>query len=172
MQALNNFLNLILVCLGLHFLADFVLQIQGHLHELKQKSWWDQQLSGKAERLKKLRETILYGITQVTDNNQRADLAKKFVDFVNLADTEVVVNTGKYKYDYLCGLLCHSFMWSIVTFIPLMFLVDPKNFAIAVILNTIVHAVVDNIKANHYMINLWTDQLLHIAQIVVTVMVV
>ena len=170
MQFLNYIPNLILVCLGLHLFADFILQIQGHLDKLKQRSWWDQQISGKAERLKELRETILYGITQVPDNVKRIDLAKKFVDFVNLADTEVGHNSSKYRYDYLCALLCHSLLWSIVTFIPLM-IVKPDSEVIPVVIltNAIVHSIVDHFKCNTMHINLCADQLIHLVQVVGTV---
>lgn len=169
MQFLNYIPNLILVCLGLHLFADFVLQIQGRLDKLKQKSWWDQQISGKAERLKELRETILYGITQVPNNVQRIELAKKFVDFVNLADTEVGHNSSKYRYDYLCALLCHSLLWSIVTFIPLMFVVNSRTFTVLIMTNVVIHALVDHLKCNKEMINLCVDQLIHLVQVVGTV---
>jgi hypothetical protein len=36
------------------------------------------------------------------------------------------------------------------------------------IINTAFHAGVDDLKANKYRINLWTDQLAHIGQIIVT----
>lgn len=169
MQFLNYIPNLILVCLGLHLFADFVLQIQGRLDKLKQKSWWDQQISGKAKRLKELRETILYGITQVPNNVQRIELAKKFVDFVNLADTEVGHNSSKYRYDYLCALLCHSLLWSIVTFIPLMFVVNSRTFTALIMTNVVIHALIDHLKCNKEMINLCVDQLIHLVQVVGTV---
>lgn len=73
----------------------------------------------------------------------------------------------KYRYDYLCVLLCHGFMWSFLTFLPLAG--NPsENFVSIVFINAVVHAVVDDAKANRHMITLWTDQILHVAQIAIT----
>jgi hypothetical protein len=38
-------------------------------------------------------------------------------------------------------------------------------FGIIFSLNVIIHAIVDNEKANKFRINLWVDQLIHLAQI-------
>lgn len=72
---------------------------------------------------------------------------------------------GFYKHDYLMGLLCHSFMWSLITFIPLMLVIDSTLFTVVILINTILHAYADNEKANRLSINLWTDQLSHLLQI-------
>ena len=39
---------------------------------------------------------------------------------------------------------------------------------ISIVINTIIHALVDNEKANKFRINLIQDQLIHIVQVVVT----
>ena len=45
------------------------------------------------------------------------------------------------------------------------------DFLICIIINTIIHAIVDDAKANKLCINLWTDQLIHMLQIAVTAMI-
>lgn len=71
----------------------------------------------------------------------------------------------KYKNDYKAALWCHALYWSIFICAP--FHASPL-FLCAVALNTIVHAVVDDLKANKMKINLIQDQLLHLAQILLT----
>ena len=75
-----------------------------------------------------------------------------------------------YKYDYIVALITHSFSWSFMIMLPI---AVSLNFNIglwvfAYIINMIIHAVVDTLKANALKINLVTDQTIHIAQIVVT----
>ena len=72
----------------------------------------------------------------------------------------------KYRHDYIAALVCHALYWSIVTFLPLYG--SSHWWAYAVILNTLLHAIVDDLKANRNAINLCHDQLLHLAQILVT----
>lgn len=73
-----------------------------------------------------------------------------------------------YKYDYIWALLMHSFSWSFMIMLPIAYVkgfnVD-VGFAIMLVINLVIHANVDNLKANERMINLWVDQLIHIAQI-------
>ena len=71
----------------------------------------------------------------------------------------------KYRYDYVAALVCHSLYWSI--FVCSVFH-GSRLFLAAIAVNTLVHAVVDDLKANRMKINLITDQLLHLAQILVT----
>lgn len=76
-----------------------------------------------------------------------------------------------YKYDYLWALLMHSFSWSFMIMLPI-FVVS--NFTVTgtmllfFLWNMLIHALTDNLKANKFNINLWQDQLVHIAQIVAT----
>jgi hypothetical protein len=71
----------------------------------------------------------------------------------------------KYKHDYIAALLCHALYWSIFICAP--FYASPW-FLCAVMGNTIVHAIVDDLKANRMKINLIQDQLLHLIQILIT----
>jgi hypothetical protein len=79
-----------------------------------------------------------------------------------------------YKYDYIWALLMHSFSWSFMIMLPIAF-VDNFSlntlFLIVFVANMIVHAFVDDLKANKRKINLWTDQIIHICQIVVTALI-
>lgn len=76
----------------------------------------------------------------------------------------------KYGNDYKCALLEHGLYWSLVTFLPLFFWADLSDVALVavVVVNTIIHAIVDDLKANKLKINLIQDQLLHFSQIIIT----
>lgn len=71
----------------------------------------------------------------------------------------------KYKYDYIAALYCHALYWSIFVCAPFY---TSNHFLLAIIFNTAVHAVVDDLKANQKRINLIQDQLIHLAQILIT----
>lgn len=78
-----------------------------------------------------------------------------------------------YKYDYIWALIMHSFSWAFMIMLPIAFLKGFRVndvFGVAFILNLVIHAITDDLKANKRRINLWTDQLVHIGQIVVTSM--
>ena len=74
-----------------------------------------------------------------------------------------------YKYDYIWALIMHAFSWTFMIMLPLIF-VSPINpaFYIIFVVNLAIHAYVDNLKANKHKINLWQDQLIHLAQIILT----
>ena len=74
-----------------------------------------------------------------------------------------------YKHDYIAGLIVHSMMWSLVTFLPLMLVVSPGKFTSIVVMNMLWHAYIDNEKANALSVNLITDQLSHLLQVMCTV---
>jgi hypothetical protein len=44
-------------------------------------------------------------------------------------------------------------------------------FIACFVANVVVHAVVDDLKANRKKINLWVDQLIHIMQIILTILI-
>ena len=74
-----------------------------------------------------------------------------------------------YRNDYIVALIIHSFSWSFMITLPTLFV--STNYIIIVffiILNTILHAYVDNAKANEYSINLIVDQICHLIQIIGT----
>ena len=75
----------------------------------------------------------------------------------------------KYKYDYIPALIIHAFSWVFMIMLPitiylkfnlgLLYLASP--------INLIIHAVVDDLKANKLKINLVVDQSIHICQILI-----
>lgn len=71
----------------------------------------------------------------------------------------------KYKRDYIAALYCHALYWSIFVCAPFY---SSNHLLLAIILNTAVHAVVDDLKANRKKISLVQDQLMHLAQILIT----
>ena len=79
-----------------------------------------------------------------------------------------------YRYDYICALIMHSFSWSFMIMLPIALKMSFNigiDFLICIIINTVIHAITDNFKANKFRINLWTDQLIHMLQIAVTAMI-
>lgn len=76
---------------------------------------------------------------------------------------------NKYKHDWQAALICHAFMWSIVTFFPLIFTVNSYVFSAIVIINAGIHACIDVMKANLRWINLVEDQIYHLIQIIATI---
>ena len=73
-----------------------------------------------------------------------------------------------YKYDYIVALIMHAFSWSFMVSLPILYLGFTKWIAVAIILNTIIHGIVDDLKANKHKINLIVDQSIHIVQIIIT----
>ena len=76
-----------------------------------------------------------------------------------------------YRYDYIWALLMHSFSWSFMVMLPLALFVKFEigiPWLIVFAANIAIHGFVDHLKANKRVINLWTDQIIHIAQIGIT----
>lgn len=76
-----------------------------------------------------------------------------------------------YKYDYIWALLMHSVSWSFMIMLPIAVINGFDigiAFLVAFIINSAVHAFVDNLKANKRKINLWIDQIIHLCQIALT----
>ncbi len=73
-----------------------------------------------------------------------------------------------YKYDYIVALIMHAFSWSFMISLPILYFGFTKWIAVAIILNTIIHGIVDDLKANKHKINLIVDQSIHIVQIIIT----
>ena len=76
-----------------------------------------------------------------------------------------------YKYDYIMALIMHSISWTFMVMLPIAYIqkfnVDIL-FLILFIGNTIMHSIVDHMKANEKIINLWQDQIMHMIQIGIT----
>lgn len=73
-----------------------------------------------------------------------------------------------YKYDYIVALIMHAFSWSFMISLPILYFGFTRWIAVAIILNTIIHGIVDDLKANKHKINLIVDQSIHIVQIIIT----
>lgn len=78
-----------------------------------------------------------------------------------------------YKKDYIIALLIHSFSWCFcVMLVP--FIIGWQLGTLSWIhylmfaANMFVHAIIDDLKANKFKINLTQDQLLHLLQIITT----
>ena len=76
-----------------------------------------------------------------------------------------------YETDWAISMLCHSAYWALVTFAPVIYLWRGRGLGLVLLLfaNILIHAAVDDLKANARKINLVDDQLLHFMQIVATV---
>lgn len=75
---------------------------------------------------------------------------------------------SKYNKDYIAALIVHGFSWSFMVHLPIL-LIAEANFlyVISVIAQGLIHAYIDDVKANKFIINLIEDQTMHISQIVI-----
>ena len=78
-----------------------------------------------------------------------------------------------YKHDFIIALIEHAFSWSFMVHIPIMiytlyFNLPATFLCVSILINLVIHAIIDHIKANKLKINLTTDQMLHFIQITVT----
>lgn len=79
-----------------------------------------------------------------------------------------------YKYDYIIALVMHSISWSFMIMLPIAVY---QNFNVGIdylcvfIGNVFIHAIVDNLKANRRKINLIQDQLIHVCQIIISMII-
>ena len=87
-----------------------------------------------------------------------------------------------YKRDWLIALYEHAFQWAFTTMLPLLvysfwiwmesgFYYGLIQWVGLLVINTEYHAEIDNEKANELTISLFTDQILHILQIGITIIV-
>ena len=86
-------------------------------------------------------------------------------------------NADKYLYrnDYKMALIEHAFSWSFMITLPFLVIsfIQHNSFlmillVISYFINTAIHAFIDNLKANKYVINLVEDQFAHLVQIICT----
>lgn len=74
-----------------------------------------------------------------------------------------------YQHDYIVALIMHAFSWAFMIMLPFILLgANQYVIVIPIAINAIIHAFIDNLKANQKKINLVQDQILHILQIVLT----
>lgn len=84
------------------------------------------------------------------------------------------VDFNDYKHDYLIALFLHSASWTIMIHLPFLFLnnVNETIFGLSLLINTIIHMIIDNLKANYKLINLCQDQFIHLLQILITFLII
>lgn len=76
-----------------------------------------------------------------------------------------------YRFDYIWALIMHSFSWSFMIMLPCAIALNfniGEGFFYFLLFNMVFHAVIDHLKANVKIINLWADQYCHMVQIVGT----
>ncbi len=78
-----------------------------------------------------------------------------------------------YRYDYIAALFMHSFSWAfMIMTVPAVYsLIVLTNiwFIVALfVANLCIHMIIDDMKANKKKINLVQDQFAHLAQIIIT----
>ena len=77
----------------------------------------------------------------------------------------------KYENDWKIALIEHSFVWSFMVHIPVIYVYYNESdkwfilISLSIVLHTIIHAIIDHLKANKLIINLTTDQVCHLGQI-------
>ena len=79
----------------------------------------------------------------------------------------------KYRNDYIPSILAHGFEWSVFIHLPLFYFygfIIP--IFISLIVNSLIHAYIDDMKCNKVRINLVQDQALHIVQIIITAIMI
>ena len=77
-----------------------------------------------------------------------------------------------YRFDYIVALIAHSFSWAFMIMLPVVVAyncgINLHVYSIALLANMIIHAIIDDLKANKKKINLIVDQSIHIVQILAT----
>lgn len=84
------------------------------------------------------------------------------------------INIEPYNQDYLMALFIHALSWSIAIHLPIIFLTNITNviLLLSIIFNTIIHLIVDDLKANVNVINLKQDQFIHLIQVILTYLII
>lgn len=73
--------------------------------------------------------------------------------------------------DFIPALLAHSFSWTFLIMLPIAIyshFIISETFLLLFLINIILHAFIDHLKANRHAITLCTDQGLHYIQIALT----
>lgn len=80
-----------------------------------------------------------------------------------------------YKNDYIVALIMHSISWAFSIMLPLAifmkFIIDILFIGLF-IANVVIHFIVDDLKANKKKLNLIQDQTIHVAQILLTCLLI
>ena len=79
-----------------------------------------------------------------------------------------------YRFDWIMALAMHAMSWSFMVMLPIAAFFDFQvgaPFLTVWLVNSLLHGVIDDLKANRRKINLVIDQLLHILQIEITFLI-
>lgn len=76
-----------------------------------------------------------------------------------------------YNKDYIVCLLEHGFSNSFLVHLPLLLIVKSNYIFLSILIYAIIHAIIDDLKANRGKINLITDQFLHVFCIVIILII-
>ena len=78
-----------------------------------------------------------------------------------------------YESDYIMALGIHAFSWAFMIMLPVAMYLSfdiEFDYFIVLLVNMVIHATVDDLKANHKKLNLVQDQTIHLMQIFFTFM--
>ena len=103
-------------------------------------------------------------------------LVMKGVKVCDKAETSAITDEKQIeeRRDYIMALIMHSFSWAFMIMLPIAISTGFSFswlYVIAIPINTVIHAIVDDLKANKPKINLIQDQSIHIAQILITYLI-
>lgn len=80
-----------------------------------------------------------------------------------------------YRNDYKACIIAHSFSWAFLVELPVIAYALWKNnlimsiiYIASILVNTVIHSAIDNLKDNEYKISLTVDQQLHFCQVLLT----
>lgn len=165
---------LILACIFCHMISDYWMQKACVFEKLKCKSWWKSTTTDEITQLRNKIASLEQEMDHLTEKPSKAN-AMRYCDVLReISDLKFKISgiESMYEKDYIVGLVLHSIMWSMVTFLPFIPVVTCRTYLIIVVINAILHGVIDHIKCNLYAINLTTDQFLHFVQIVATLCII
>lgn len=141
---MNNQILILFIMIFLHIVDDYYLQ--GILVKMKQIDWWREQLHVPSY----------------------VEILEDFKDPSKYREWKM------YRYDWVIALLAHAFSWSFMISLPsiILLMIGHKDnivmYIIMLLINILVHTLVDDAKANRHLINLVQDQSIHIIQILLT----
>ena len=78
-----------------------------------------------------------------------------------------------YETDYIMALGIHAFSWAFMIMLPVAMYLSfdiEFDYFIVLLINMVIHAIVDDLKANNKKLNLVQDQTIHLMQIFFTFM--
>lgn len=83
------------------------------------------------------------------------------------------IDIEQYQNDYKVGLFIHALSWSLMIHLPFILLTSINDIVLllSIIINTFIHLITDDLKANANVLNLQQDQIIHFTQIIFTFLI-